>query len=247
MPGTVLKPIVNSAGVATHVWVNPEQETAARNRVGGIAPVRVAQPMAADYDDFEEVSPYWSSMSMPERLERVSGILDYYAQKHGVSKPYHLEFTNATKTLGSWHESKRLFKISKKMIEHGGEEDVRNTIVHEVAHAIAGYQAGHGPIWKAKARELGYDFDRIDSYMPTPTNNKKQAVYRGRVLNVELGQKVIAWTGDVVTIEKFNTATVIGRRDSDGMTFRMRIEGIERARENYVTAFGDVDSSDADN
>ena len=33
--------------------------------------------------------------------------------------------------------------------------DVLETLLHEVAHAIAGYKAAHGPIWKKIARELG--------------------------------------------------------------------------------------------
>jgi hypothetical protein len=72
-------------------------------------------------------------------------------------------------------------------------------------------------------------------------NNRKKAVLNGRELDVDLGNKVIVSTGDIVTVEKFNTATVVGKRDSDGMIFRLRIENIERYRQNYVARFGDVD------
>ena len=36
-----------------------------------------------------------------------------------------------------------------------GEKDVVDTILHEIAHALVGLKAGHGPIWQRKAREIG--------------------------------------------------------------------------------------------
>jgi hypothetical protein len=32
---------------------------------------------------------------------------------------------------------------------------LRNTMLHEIAHAIAGHAAGHGPVWRAAARKVG--------------------------------------------------------------------------------------------
>jgi len=34
-------------------------------------------------------------------------------------------------------------------------EQLWETVAHELGHALAGYEAGHGPIWKAAARRLG--------------------------------------------------------------------------------------------
>lgn len=33
--------------------------------------------------------------------------------------------------------------------------EIRDTILHEIAHAIAGHAAGHGPKWKRVCREIG--------------------------------------------------------------------------------------------
>lgn len=33
--------------------------------------------------------------------------------------------------------------------------DIRNTILHEIAHAIAGYDASHGEVWKQAALSIG--------------------------------------------------------------------------------------------
>jgi predicted SprT family Zn-dependent metalloprotease len=34
-------------------------------------------------------------------------------------------------------------------------KQVRDTVLHEVAHAIAGNRAGHGPEWKEVAKRIG--------------------------------------------------------------------------------------------
>jgi predicted SprT family Zn-dependent metalloprotease len=48
-----------------------------------------------------------------------------------------------------------VIRISREHIMRGGDEEVLDTIKHEVAHAIAGYSAKHGPIWQRIAIALG--------------------------------------------------------------------------------------------
>jgi predicted SprT family Zn-dependent metalloprotease len=40
------------------------------------------------------------------------------------------------------------------------DDDVHQVLLHEVAHALAGRSGGHGPRWKAVAKELGYEGGR---------------------------------------------------------------------------------------
>lgn len=55
-----------------------------------------------------------------------------------------------------WHNRRRitmsgpLFSIPENVERHA-----EDTLLHEVAHAIAGPSAGHGPAWKRTARLLG--------------------------------------------------------------------------------------------
>lgn len=39
-------------------------------------------------------------------------------------------------------------------------QDIKNTVLHEIAHAMAGYDAGHGPKWKQIAQRIGCDANR---------------------------------------------------------------------------------------
>lgn len=40
------------------------------------------------------------------------------------------------------------------------DREIRNTLLHEIAHALVGPGHGHGPVWKAKAREIGCTGER---------------------------------------------------------------------------------------
>lgn len=35
------------------------------------------------------------------------------------------------------------------------KDEIRDVMLHEIAHALAGRDAGHGPVWKAAARKVG--------------------------------------------------------------------------------------------
>lgn len=43
---------------------------------------------------------------------------------------------------------------------------LRDTVLHEIAHAIAGHKAGHGPAWKAIARKVGARPVRCSAALP---------------------------------------------------------------------------------
>lgn len=46
--------------------------------------------------------------------------------------------------------------MSFKAWQHEANRDeMRDTILHEIAHAIAGFDAQHGPAWQAVARKIG--------------------------------------------------------------------------------------------
>lgn len=60
-----------------------------------------------------------------------------------------------TRTYGTCNFGKREITISGPLARANDEARTRDTIAHEVAHAIAGYKAGHGPDWKAACALTG--------------------------------------------------------------------------------------------
>jgi len=71
-------------------------------------------------------------------------------------------------------------ELSKRWVEVLDEAEVRDTILHEIAHAIAGHQAGHGTAWKAACRRLGARPERLASLEDDITTrfHKKNSKYR---------------------------------------------------------------------
>jgi hypothetical protein len=69
------------------------------------------------------------------------------------------------------------------------EEEARDVILHEMAHAICGVSAGHGPVWRATHIRMGGNGERCFS-------------------NVEIGKAVAKWQAECRVSRK-----VIGYRN----------------------------------
>ncbi len=63
-------------------------------------------------------------------------------------------------------------EVSLYFLERAGEEEIRVTILHEIAHALAGIKEGHGPAWKQWCRKLGIKPERCCENGPTEGNYK---------------------------------------------------------------------------
>lgn len=62
---------------------------------------------------------------------------------------------NRTGYAGYTNCTTKTIVISKPHALNHSDAEVNDTIRHEIAHALAGYKAGHGPEWKILAQQLG--------------------------------------------------------------------------------------------
>jgi predicted SprT family Zn-dependent metalloprotease len=69
-------------------------------------------------------------------------------------------WNNRTTALGVTNYRNKTITLSKPLTEVNSLEEMRDTILHEIAHAKAGNQAGHGPVWKSWARTVGANPER---------------------------------------------------------------------------------------
>ncbi|MFV0373425.1 SprT-like domain-containing protein [Microbacterium sp.] len=65
-------------------------------------------------------------------------------------------FDNAKRRAGACDFTRKRITVSRYLAARYDDEANRQTLLHEVAHALAGAEAGHGPRWKRTARALGY-------------------------------------------------------------------------------------------
>ena len=89
-----------------------------------------------------------------ERLTCIAGMARRLMDEHGLTG-WTLAFVESRRGLGACDFSDRQIRIGRGHALEGNEEEIRDTVLHEIAHAIAGPEAGHGPLWKATARRIG--------------------------------------------------------------------------------------------
>lgn len=64
-------------------------------------------------------------------------------------------FDNARRRLGACHYNQLLITMSRHYVARNDSVALRQTMLHEVAHALVGPGHGHGPAWMAMARRVG--------------------------------------------------------------------------------------------
>lgn len=72
-----------------------------------------------------------------------------------IEEGWSFQWSRARSIFGLCQYNPKVIKLSKPLVELNGEDQVIDTILHEIAHALAGPEAKHGPEWKEMARKLG--------------------------------------------------------------------------------------------
>lgn len=87
-------------------------------------------------------------------LEKAEVLAEDLLKEHGL-KAWNFKFDRAKMRFGKCDFRKKEISISKHLTTLNKEEIVRNTLLHEIAHALAGHKAGHGKKWKTIVVEIG--------------------------------------------------------------------------------------------
>lgn len=66
-------------------------------------------------------------------------------------------FDNAKRRAGLCDYTNKRISVSRYLTARYDDDTNHQTLLHEVAHALAGAGAGHGARWKTVARDIGYD------------------------------------------------------------------------------------------
>ncbi len=99
-------------------------------------------------------------------ITNVTSMAQAMMKEHGLlEEGWSFQVDRAKARCGCCTFGPNIISISKFYIQgqHVTTQDIRNTILHEIAHALAGPDAGHGPKWKAIALKIGCDGTRLNS------------------------------------------------------------------------------------
>ena len=111
-------------------------------------------------DNLEFTVPYELLIADPDiavkRRQRIEAILQlalHLIAKHGLNK-WRFQFDHSTRRAGCCNYRDKTLSISFYLAQNGSDADIRDTLLHEIAHALVGKQHNHDAVWKAKAQEI---------------------------------------------------------------------------------------------
>lgn len=89
-------------------------------------------------------------------------------------------FDKDARAFGSCNHTRKVITLSASLTELNSDYEVKDTILHEIAHALVGPDHGHDAVWKSKCRQVGarpeatYDSKQVT---PVPTKHITQWEY----------------------------------------------------------------------
>ncbi len=88
--------------------------------------------------------------------------------EHGLSD-WQAQLDRARRRAGSCRYQERVITLSATLLPTYPREQIRDVILHEIAHAQVGDGHGHGPVWQQAASRLGANPKaRLSANLPRP-------------------------------------------------------------------------------
>lgn len=90
-----------------------------------------------------------------------------HMDRHGLLDGlWHFDFEHCKRSLGRCHYNSQKITLSKWYVELNRQDDVEDTILHEIAHALSYIRygrkgKGHGHLWKKVCRQIGATPQRV--------------------------------------------------------------------------------------
>lgn len=103
-------------------------------------------------------------------------------REHGLSEResgWTFRLGRAVKQFGSCNYTHKRITLSAPLTLLNDEAEVRDTILHEIAHALVGNKAGHGIVWQRKAKEIGCNGERTHNAAIPPAPLQMRCVHCG--------------------------------------------------------------------
>ena len=92
-------------------------------------------------------------------LDRAARLARELMDGHGLTT-WTFAFDRARVRAGACHFGDRRISLSRVLTAAHDEAQVRETVLHEIAHALVGPRHGHDAVWRARARAIGATGER---------------------------------------------------------------------------------------
>lgn len=105
------------------------------------------------------------------QIDAAEALARQLMREHGLAG-WKFAWSKSKRAFGSCCEGRKVIKLSRHLVTLNDYTEVLDTILHEIAHAIAGHKAGHGPEWQQVAIRLGCrpqaTYDAATTVSPIP-------------------------------------------------------------------------------
>jgi predicted SprT family Zn-dependent metalloprotease len=105
------------------------------------------------------------------KLEDAEDLALTLMEDHGIGNTWSFAFDNAKQRCGACHHGPKKITLSQHFVRLNNEAAMRDVILHEIAHALAGGRAGHGHTWQMWAIRVGARPERCQDNVAMPEGN----------------------------------------------------------------------------
>jgi predicted SprT family Zn-dependent metalloprotease len=103
----------------------------------------------------------------PERLEETRRLALELFSVHGLYD-WSFAFNRGKRTMGWCLYSSKTIELSIHFVERNSTEVIRDTLLHEIAHALVGPGHGHDAVWKRMCLDIGAKPERLSYEVNMP-------------------------------------------------------------------------------
>ena len=96
-----------------------------------------------------------------DRYDFVRAVAESQMAEHLDMNLWSFGWDSAKRRLGVCKYDQHLISLSRYFVDLHALQEIDQVMRHEIAHALAGPKAGHGPKWKKIASDIGYNHKKI--------------------------------------------------------------------------------------
>jgi predicted SprT family Zn-dependent metalloprotease len=93
-------------------------------------------------------------------LTETRKLAELLMKRHKLPPKWSFRFDRSKVRFGRCSYAKQEISLSSHLVKLNGEAEVRDTLLHEIAHALAPRGAGHGLVWRTVALSIGCNGQR---------------------------------------------------------------------------------------
>lgn len=108
-----------------------------------------------------------ASGNREQRMESILRLAQDLMHEHGL-KRWRFAFDHSTRRAGCCNYRDKLISISFELARNASDADIRDTLLHEIAHALVGKKHHHDAVWKRTAKEIGCSGERCHRLVFSP-------------------------------------------------------------------------------